>query len=195
MEKSLKQYTEDAIWVAKTLFDRNKATGSSANLSFRYEDKIYITGSGTCFGRLKADDFAVMDIEGRLLSENKPSKEGPLHLMMYKKDDAIGAVVHTHSIYSVLWSFQEFENEYDIIPAHTPYLKMKLGSVGLIPYETPGSKELFDAFKDRAAKSDGFLLKQHGPVVPGKDVLDAFYCLEELEESAQIALKLRADMK
>ena len=34
------------------------------------------------------------------------------------------------------------------------------------------------------------LLKAHGPVVPGKSIMDAFYCLEELEESAHIAWEL-----
>lgn len=77
------------------------------------------------------------------------------------------------------------------VPDHTPYLRMKLGSVGLIPYEKPGSPALFEAFRERAGKSDGFLLKNHGPIVPGKTIMDAFYCLEELEESAHIAWELR----
>ena len=47
-----------AIWVANSLFNRGKVSGSSANLSFLYEDCIYITGSGTCFGTLKKEDFA-----------------------------------------------------------------------------------------------------------------------------------------
>lgn len=101
------------------------------------------------------------------------------------------AVIHVHSLYSVLWSFVPAAAQEDCIPDHTPYLRMKLGSVGLIPYEKPGSPALFEAFRERAGKSDGFLLKNHGPVVPGKTIMDAFYCLEELEESAHIAWELR----
>ena len=78
----------------------------------------------------------------------------------------------------------------DCIPDNTPYLKMKLGTVGLIPYEKPGTPELFAAFRERMNASDGYLLKAHGPVVPGKSIMDAFYCLEELEESAHIAWEL-----
>ena len=120
----------------------------------------------------------------------KPSKEWPLHLALFQKSADIGAVIHTHSLYSVLWSFLPAASEEDCIPAHTPYLKMKLGTVGLIPYEKPGSEELFAAFRQRLDKSDGFLLKQHGPVVPGKSIMDAFYSLEELEESARVAWEL-----
>lgn len=191
MDEMLKKKIEQAIWVGKSLFDRNKTSGSSANMSFLHEGTVYISGSGTCFGNLKPEDFAAVSLEGTVLSEKKPSKELPLHLYLYQKDSNIGAVLHTHSTYSVLWSFLPVENEKDCIPDHTPYLKMKLGTVGMIPYEKPGTPELFQAFLDRIKHSDGYLLKQHGPVVPGKDILDAFYCLEELEESARIAWELR----
>lgn len=187
----LKYKKETAIWIAKSLFDRNRTTGSSANMSFLHDGKVYITQSGSCFGTLTEDEFAVLDLDGNILSENKPSKEWPLHLDIYRKKPEKRAVIHTHGCYAVLWSFESFEDETDIFPDYTPYLRMKLGSVGIIPYEKPGSKELFDAFSERIEKSDGYLLKQHGAVVPGKDLRDAFYCLEELEESAKIAWMLR----
>ena len=122
-------------------------------------------------------------------------KEWPLHLALYEKSPEIGAVLHTHSCYAVLWSFVPGLPEQDCIPDHTPYLKMKLGTVGTVPYEKPGSQALFDAFRQRVEQSDGFLLKNHGPVVPGKDMMDAFYCLEELEESCRIAWTLAGDQR
>lgn len=186
----LDETKEQAVWVAHSLFDRNKVNGSSANLSFRYDDKIYITASGTCFGTLKVSDFAIIDMNGNNISSLKPSKELPIHLYLYQESTNIGAVLHTHSIYSVLWSFLTAENEMDCIPNYTPYLKMIVGTVGLIPYEKPGSQELFHAFHDRIRWSNAYLLRQHGPVVPGKNIMDAFYGLEELEESAKIAWEL-----
>lgn len=38
---------KDGIWIARTLFERGKVTGSSANMSFLHEENIYITVSGT----------------------------------------------------------------------------------------------------------------------------------------------------
>ena len=35
-----------AVWIAHSLFERGKASGSSANMSFKEKDHIYITGSG-----------------------------------------------------------------------------------------------------------------------------------------------------
>lgn len=182
---------QQAIWTAKSLFDRNRTTGASANLSFLHEGRVYITESGSCFGRIKPDQFAVISMSGENLSKNKPSKEWPLHMAIYRQKPDAGAVIHTHGRSAVLWSFVPAADETDAIPDHTPYLKMRLGRVGLIPYEKPGSKELFEAFEKRVCLSDGYLLKQHGAVVPGRDILDAFYALEELEESAAIAWKLR----
>ena len=102
-------------------------------------------------------------------------------------------VVHTHSFYSVLWSCLEHEKRTDVIPAYTPYLKMKVGTVGIIPYAKPGSQELFGYMEERIMNSDAYLLKQHGPVVAGRTILDAFYGLEELEESAKTAWYLRGE--
>lgn len=184
-----------AVWIAHSLFERGKATGSSANMSFKYNDKIYITASGTSFGTLKEEDFSVLSVNGKLLSGPKPSKEFPLHKIIYDKDEKIEAVIHTHSFYSTLWSCAEHENEIDCIPEYTPYLKMKLGTVGLVPYAKPGSDELFEEFRKCVEKSDGFLLRNHGPIVGGKSLFDAFYCLEELEESARIAWQIESTNK
>jgi 3-dehydro-4-phosphotetronate decarboxylase len=190
-DQTLDQKIKDAIWVANSLFQRGKATGSVANLSFLHEGKMYVTATGTCFGNLKPEEFAVLDMDGVQMDETKPSKEWPLHLSVYKAKPATGAVLHVHSTYSVLWSCLPGLNETDCMPDHTPYLKMKLGTVGLIPYEKPGSQELFHAFDKRVHASDGWLLSHHGPVVPGKSIMEAFFALEELEESAHIAWELR----
>ena len=180
-----------AIWVANSLFNRGKVSGSSANLSFLYEDCIYITGSGTCFGTLKKEDFAIVDLEGNVQNFKKPSKELPLHKIFYKKNKSIRAIVHTHSFYSVLISCLVNEDSKEIIPKYTPYLEMKVGSVGLIPYAPPGSLKLFDLFEKRAGAEKGYFLKNHGLIVGGKDIMDAFYNTEELEESAKISWFLK----
>lgn len=187
---SLKEKTEDAIWVARELFSRGKATGSSANLSFLHDGYIYITGSGTCFGRLTPESFSKVSMDGIHVDGIKPSKELPLHLMYYKKSSHVQAVVHVHSFYATIYTFLAHEDVTDIVPDYTPYLKMKVGKIGLVPYAKPGSEELFGYFEKAAPLSDAFLLAQHGPVVGGKTVMDAFYGLEELEESCRIAWTL-----
>ena len=146
MEEELKRKMEQAIWSAKSLFERRKAAGSAANISFSHRDRIYISASGVCFGDLSMGSFAVMDREGGHLGGPKPSKEFPLHRLLYIRK-GVGAVLHTHSFYAVLWSCLRHENMHDVIPAHTPYLRMKVGKVGMVPYAPPGSDELFALFE------------------------------------------------
>ncbi|MDR1733235.1 MAG: class II aldolase/adducin family protein [Synergistaceae bacterium] len=182
---------ELAIWIGKSLFERGKTAGASANMSFLHDDRIYITGTGTCFGTLTRDSFAAVDRSGNLLEGLPPSKEMPLHLALYNKKPKTGAVIHTHSFHSVLWSCLAHDNPTDVIPSWTPYLKNRLGTVGIIPYAPPGSQELFRLFGERVEKSDGYLLANHGPVVGDKNLMSAFHSLEELEESARVAWALK----
>lgn len=148
MTTELKQKLEDAVWAAHSLFDRGKPPVPPANMSFAHDGKIYVSASGTCFGTLTAEDFSVLLPDGTHIDGRKPSKEWPLHLALYEKSPNVQAVIHTHSPYSILWSFVPDLNETDCIPDHTPYLKMKLGTVGMIPYEKPGTPELSAAFRE-----------------------------------------------
>jgi len=190
MDKLRKKLT-DAIWIGEMLYKTGKVTGSSANMSFLHENKIYISASGTCFGRLTEEDFAIVDLKGNILSKRNPSKEFPLHMQLYNYFDDVGAVLHTHSHYCTLWSCLKYKNIHNVMPNITPYLNMKLGKISLVPYAKPGSQALFRAFKNTLDVNKGFLLAHHGPIVGQKDLLSAYYCLEELEETARIAWDLK----
>ncbi|MEN6566146.1 MAG: class II aldolase/adducin family protein [Veillonellales bacterium] len=191
MDDDLQQKLATAVWIARSLFDRGRTTGSTANFSFKHKGKIYITASGTCFGSLTVASFVNAAGEDVQLSGLSPSKELPLHKILFAKSDSIQAVIHTHSFYSTLWSCLTHENTADIVPAYTPYLRMKVGTIGLIPYAKPGSQELFDAFAARVNLSDGYLLQNHGLAVGGNSLMDAFFAAEELEESVKLAWHLR----
>lgn len=187
MSEELERKLKDAVWIAHSLFERGKTSGSSANLSFLHEGKIYISASGTCFGTLTADDFAAVSMSGERLNSLKPSKELTLHRYYYEHNESIQAVIHTHGPYAVLWSCRKFSSNADIVPSYTPYLGMKVGKIGLIPYGKPGSDELFASFRDNLDTGDAYILKNHGGIVGGKSLMDAFFGIEELEESAKVA--------
>ncbi|WP_040907587.1 class II aldolase/adducin family protein [Youngiibacter fragilis] len=193
MDDVLDKKLEDAVWIARTLSATGKVTGSTANMSFRHGKSIFITGTGTSFSRLCPEDFAEVSPEGDVMGPVKPSKELTLHSMLYSNDDSIQAVIHTHSFYSTLWSCLEHPDASDVIPEYTPYLKMKLGRIVLVPYGKPGSSELFAFFRDSLTETKGYLLQNHGPIVGHSDLLSAYYALEELEESARIAWHLRGE--
>lgn len=186
-EEKLRQ----AVWIAHTLFQLGKTSGSTGNISFRDGKKIYMSRSGCCFGTMKEEDFCVMELDGRIIDNRKPSKEFPLHLAYYRRFPEVEAVIHTHGRYSVLWGCMSGLDEKNCIPQYTPYLQMKLGKIRLVPYEAPGSEALFRTFENCMDQEKGYLMKQHGAIVGAKSLMDAFYEIEEMEESAFIAWNLK----
>lgn len=190
---SLEEKTDQGIWIGKTLFDRGKVTGSSANMSFIHDNTVYITRSGSCFGNLRKEDFAKASLENKVLGDRIPSKELPLHTALYNHDPKLQAVIHVHSTYAVLWSTLKHKNSQDVLDGPTPYLKLKAGRVQLVPYAPPGSGELFKEFKCCLGDTKAYLLSNHGPIVGGSDLMEAFFLAEELEETAKIMWLLKTN--
>ncbi len=187
---SIQDKINTAIWIGKALFDRGKVTGSSANMSFLHDGIVYITGSGTCFGQLSEEAFSGMTMEGEHISGIKPSKEFPLHQMLYRKDREIEAVLHTHSTYATAWACIPHSDPRDAMPSPTPYLNMRVGRVRMVPYAKPGSQELFQLFRENLCDARCYLLENHGPIAGNSSLMQAFYDIEELEETARISFML-----
>lgn len=185
---------EAACWIAHQLFARKMGAGTTGNLSFVHEGALYITASGTCFGTLGPEDMATVRIDTGEILNGKPSKELALHLALSRRP-GVGAVIHLHSPYSVLWSCLAHEDPTDCVPRYTPYLEMKVGKIGLVPYAPPGSSALACGLEQTWNKSDGWLLANHGMLVKASTLMDAFAAAEELEESCRIAWELQGNLR
>lgn len=180
------------MWIAHTLFERGKTSGTTANISFLHEEAIYISRSGSCFGTLGAADFVRVNRDGSFDgAAGRPSKEYALHQMLYENCPGVEAVIHIHSPYAVLWSCAEHENRRDVFPHITPYLDMKLGCVAEVPCAPPGSEELFEAFSASLGPERGYLLSHHGSIVGGTSLINAFEAIEELEQTAFTCWELK----
>lgn len=79
-------------------------------------------------------------------------------------------------------------NADDFLPPLTPYGIMKLGRVKLLPFFLPGDPAMGEAVRGLAGKRSAVMLANHGPVVAGKDVEAACNAIEELEDTARLAL-------
>ena len=79
---------EQSIWIAKTLFNKNLVSGTTGNISFRMDNIIYVSESGSCFGWLDKDSFSKIAIDGKIL-DGHPSKEWPMHINMYQANSNI----------------------------------------------------------------------------------------------------------
>jgi ribulose-5-phosphate 4-epimerase/fuculose-1-phosphate aldolase len=183
---------EQICAMAKSIFDRGLTGGASGNISVRTEDGgLLVTPTGSSFGALDPARLSRFDAAGRLVSGDKPTKEMPLHSAFYETRSVTGAVVHLHSCHSVALSMLPETDPDNMLPPLTPYSVMRLGKVLLLPYFRPGDPAMGDAVRGLAGKRSAVVLANHGPVVAGKDLEAAVYAMEELEETAKLAILLR----
>lgn len=178
--------------LARSLFDRGLTGGSTGNISARTEDGgLLVSPTGTSFGRLDPGRLSRFDVAGQWVGGDAPTKEMPLHAAFYETRSSAGAVVHLHSCHSVALSLLPEVDPDDFLPALTPYAIMKLGKVKLLPFFLPGDPEMGNAVRGLTGKRSAVMLANHGPVVAGKDVEAACNAIEELEDTARLALLTR----
>lgn len=183
---------EQICLLAKSMFDRGLTGGSTGNISARTPDGgLLVSPTGTSFGRLDPARLSRFDAAGNLIGGDKPTKEMPLHSAFYETRNQCGAVVHLHSCHSVAWSLMPEVDADNFLPPLTPYSIMKLGKVKLLPFFMPGDPAMGDAVRGLAGKRSAVMLANHGPVVAGKDVEAACNAIEELEDTARLAILMR----
>lgn len=179
--------------MARSIFERGLTGGASGNISVRLSDgRLLVTPTGTSFGNLDPARLSLLDGAGRLVGGDAPTKEMPLHAAFYETRGAkAGAIVHLHSTHSVALSMLPETDPDNVLPPLTPYSIMRLGKVKLLPYFRPGDAAIGKAIQGLAGKRSAVLLANHGPVVAAKDLEAAVYAMEELEETARLALLTR----
>jgi ribulose-5-phosphate 4-epimerase/fuculose-1-phosphate aldolase len=152
---------------------------------------MLITPTNSCLGRLDPDSLSRLDSVGNLIDGLPPSKEVFLHEAYYRVREQEQAVIHLHSTYSVAVSCLRDIDPKNVLPPITAYYVMRVGRLPLVPYIAPGDLQLADAVARAVRAAKGALLANHGPVIGGKDLDNAVYAAEELEETAKLFLLLR----
>ncbi|GLT13753.1 aldolase [Vibrio algivorus] len=181
------------VSLAKSMFDRGYATGGAGNISVKInQNKILATPTGSSFGRLDPERLSIVTLDGEHLSGDKPSKEVSFHIEVYKHRPEANSIVHLHSTYLTALSCQEGLNTDNAIKPFTPYFVMRVGSLPVVEYLNPGDKKIGEELAKLAPYHRAYLLANHGPVVTGKDLLDAADNAEELEETAKLYFLLQS---
>ncbi|EAR52574.1 hypothetical protein OG2516_05683 [Oceanicola granulosus HTCC2516] len=186
------QLREQMCLLAKSMFDRGLTGGSTGNISARTDDGgLLVSPTGTSFGRLDPGRLSRFDAGGTLVEGDPPTKEMALHSAFYETRSSAGAVVHLHACHSVALSMLPEVDAENFLPPLTPYAIMKLGRVKLLPFFLPGDPAMGAAVRGLAGKRSAVMLANHGPVVAGRDVEAACNAIEELEDTARLALLTR----
>ena len=166
--------------IIKRIYRSGMTTTSGGNISIRDENgDIWITPSGVDKGNLTTGDIMRVKNDGTVIGPHKPSSEYPFHRAIYEARPELTSIIHAHPPALVAFSIAKKVPDTKIVPqAHNI-----CGEIGFARYGTPGSEDLgqkiADVFKDFRYKA--VIMENHGVVLGGTDMMDAYQRFETLE--------------
>jgi methylthioribulose-1-phosphate dehydratase len=177
--------------VGRLFGERQWCLATGGNFSVRInETHCLITRSGVDKSRLSVEDLMLCDLDGAPVDASlKPSAETALHTCLYKLDERIDSVLHTHSVTSTVVSRAEkadivvhgfeMQKAIDGVKSHDERL--------LIPVleNTQDIAKLAETVRERFAlghmRACGFLVRGHGLYAWGENLAAAKRHIEGLE--------------
>ncbi len=178
---------DEIVQTMERIYRYRMTTTSGGNLSIRDENgDVWITPARIDKGALRPEDVICVRADGRVEGLHRPSSEHPFHQAVYRARPDLRAVVHAHPVALVAFSICRKVPD----TALFPQARHVCGKVGYAPYALPGSEQLGRRIADVFAQ--GFhcvLLENHGAVVGGADMAEAFQRFETLEFTAKTAIK------
>jgi len=129
---------------------------------------VLIKPSGVDYDALKAEDLAVVDLEGQspsaqrvpdgICSGLKPSVDTIHHLLLYKMDSSFGGIVHTHSNYATAWAAANLR-----IPCALTAIADEFGAdIPCAPYADNEGDHIATAIMEHRGRGPAILLAHHG---------------------------------
>ena len=176
----------ELIAASRSLFERGYSFGTAGNVSVRMGDTVLSTPTGSSLGTLTAERLARSDLQGNVSGPNKPTKELPFHLAVYRARPESYAVVHLHSMYATAVSCLRDLNIEDALPVLTPYYGMRIPCLPVVPYLPPGDPQLGSEVEKRIIYTPALLLRNHGSIAVGATLAEAAALAEEIEETARL---------
>ncbi|MCC8088766.1 MAG: class II aldolase/adducin family protein [Rikenellaceae bacterium] len=173
------------------IYRSGMTTTSGGNISIKDENgDIWITPSAIDKGNLTEKDIMCIKKDGTIVGPHKPSSEHPFHRAIYDMRPEVTAVIHAHPPALVSFSIVHEVPDTNIIPQ----AKSICGKVGFAPYDVPGSEELGQKIAKEFKNNPGIkavIMENHGVVLCGTDMMDAYERFETLEFCARTIIKAK----
>ena len=162
------------------IYRSGMTTTSGGNISIRDTNgDIWITPSGVDKGNLTTKDIMCVKKDGTVVGPHKPSSEFPFHKAIFEARPELKAVIHAHPPALVAFSIARTVPDTKIVPqAHNI-----CGDIGFAEYGCPGSEDLGKkiAKQFRNTNYKAVIMENHGVVLGGTDMMDAYQRFETLD--------------
>lgn len=180
-----REIREELCRYARRITASRLVVGPGGNISARLGDSMYLSPSGYALDEIEPDAWVKVDIPsgGTEPGGPRPSSEVLMHLYIYRADPSIGAVIHTHPPYCIALTLVR-----DNLPVMFPDQAALTGRTAFIPYVLPTTENLAREVAARTREASSMLLGNHGLVTTGRNLREAYYRTEVVEESAKIWL-------
>ncbi len=180
---------DELVEAMERIYRYRMTTTSGGNLSIRdASDDVWITPARIDKGNLKPDDIVCVRKNGHIEGQHKPSSEFPFHNQIYSQRPDIRAIIHAHPVALVAFSICREVPDTTLFPK----AYQVCGKVGFAPYELPGSEALGKRIANTFAEGyNSVMLENHGVVIGGATLQEAFERFETLEFTAKIIVKSR----
>lgn len=186
-EHKLKQ---DICEIGRRVYAKGFAAANDGNISIRLNDReVLCTPTMVSKGFMKPEDCCVVDYDGKQLrGTRKRSSEILLHLVVYKNNPAVNAVVHCHPPHATAFAVAG-----EPIPKCVlPEVEVFLGEVPIAQYETPGSQKFADTILPFVKKCNTIILASHGTITFGPDLEKAYWNSEIIDAYCKILILARS---
>jgi len=175
---------QEIVAAAQRLSARGHLVATGGNLSVRIPGAaaFAVTPSDLDYAAMTPDDVVVLDLDLAVLEgTRKPSIESSLHAAVYRARPDVHAVVHTHQPYASALALVDAP-----IPALFDEQVRFLGrSVEIVRYGPSGTALLRHQLARRlGSRANAYILRNHGAVCLGADLVRAENNVELLEKCA-----------
>jgi L-fuculose-phosphate aldolase len=186
MSLELKRMLADAL----RMLERAEVIDFNGHMSCRLPgtDHVLINSGKSVRSALTARDIIAIDMDGKAVDGDVvPPMEFHIHTEIYRRRPDVNAVAHTHPVWSTLFSMTGQKVEPVTMQAAVMGPVQTFGKTASI-----NQKALAEELADALGPHRVVMLKSHGAVVAGADVVEAFALAIYLEETARRQYLARA---
>jgi L-fuculose-phosphate aldolase len=165
--------------IGRRLWTKDYTDGNGGNITIRVGDNLALcTPTLICKGFMTPADMCLVDLDGNQLAGTRVrTSEAKTHFGIMKRQPAAKACVHAHPPHATAFAIANVGIPSCLIPEAEVFL----GKIGVAKYETPGTPENADEVGRVGVEHQAVLMQNHGVIVWGKDVEDAYWKMENID--------------
>ncbi len=165
--------------IGRRLWQREYTDGNGGNITVRVGDNLALcTPTLICKGFMTPADMCLVDLDGKQLAgTRKRTSEAMTHFGIMKRQPACKSCVHAHPPHATAFAIANVSIPSCLIPEAEVFL----GRIGVAKYQTPGTPANADEVGEVGKEHQAVLMQNHGVIVWGKDVEDAYWKMENID--------------